>query len=133
MSESNGDLVRRHFDAASRRDYEAAIAGWADDIELVLKNAIFTADFYKGKSAVVRFFGDWFRTFDGGPHFDVVDLRENGDRVALAAHATARGSQSGVEVSTDYFYVYTLRDGLITRIEFFEEWPQALTAAGVDG
>src|SRR3954453_16132181 len=84
MSEGNADLLRRYFEAANRRDFPVVMAMYADDVELVLPDAWINGGTYAGKEAVGRFFGDWYRTFDGGPRFELQRLREAGDAVVVA-------------------------------------------------
>jgi ketosteroid isomerase-like protein len=131
MSQANVDLLRRFFDAANRRQFREVMAMYADDVELVVSDAWVNGGTYEGRDAVGRFFGDWYRTFDGGPHFDLRDVRDAGDAVAVAAQATARGGFSGIELTTEYFYVYSVRDGQISHVQFYETWRQALEAAGL--
>jgi ketosteroid isomerase-like protein len=131
MSEGNADLLRRYFEAANRRDFPVVMAMYADDVELVVPDAWINGGTYAGKEAVGRFFGDWYRTFDGGPQFELQRLREAGDAVAVVAHASARGGRSGVELSTDYFYMFRVRGGKVAHVQFYDDWPQALEAAGL--
>ena len=56
-----------------------------------------------------------------------------GDRVAVRLRFYGRGKGSGAELETEmYHQVTTFRDGIMVRIEYFTDWPSALTAAGVD-
>ncbi|MFL5896151.1 MAG: nuclear transport factor 2 family protein [Thermoleophilaceae bacterium] len=131
MSQTTVELVRRWFEAANRREFQTVMSMYADDVELVVSEAWLNGGTYSGKEAVGRFFGDWFRTFDGGPHFELLEMRDAGDAVAVSAQATARGGQSGVELSTDYFYVIGVRDGQVVHVEFYDDWAAALAAAGL--
>jgi ketosteroid isomerase-like protein len=133
MSQANVDLVRRYFEAANRREFADVMESYADDVELVVPHAWINGGTYEGKEAVGRFFGDWYRTFGGGPHFELVNLRDAGDAVAVAAHATARGGRSGVELSENYFYVLRVRGNRIAHVQFYDDWERALAAAGVAG
>jgi ketosteroid isomerase-like protein len=126
---SNADLLQRFFDAANRRDFGTVMAMYADDVCLVVPQEWINGGVYEGRDAVGRFFGDWYRTFDGGPHFELRELREAGDAVAVSAYATARGGISGVELNVTYFYVYRVRDGQIAHVQFYEDWDAAVAAA----
>jgi len=127
---TNAELLRKYFDAANRRDFRTVMETYAEDVELVAPEEWLNGGTYAGKEAVGRFFGDWYRTFDGGPHFELRELREVGDAVAVHAHSVARGGASGIELTLDYYYVYRLRDGLIRHVQFFERWEDALEEAG---
>jgi ketosteroid isomerase-like protein len=126
---SNAELLQRFFSAANRRDFDMVMAMYADDVDLVVPEAWINGGIYKGKEAVGRFFGDWYRTFDGGPHFELRRTHERGEAVAVSAYATARGGRSGVELNESYFYVYRVRDGQIAHVQFYDGWEQAVAAA----
>jgi ketosteroid isomerase-like protein len=124
------EVVREQFEATNRRDFARPMADWADDVEVVGFEGT-NAGTYSGREAVGDFFGDWFRAFGGGVHFDVQKIRDAGDAVAVAAHHRARGRHSGIEVTSDFFYEYRLRDGKIVRIQFHPSWVEALEAVGL--
>src|SRR4051794_27169105 len=130
MPEGNSDLLRRYFEAANRRDFDDVMALYDEEVELVAPEKWLVGGVFRGKHAVGQWFGDWYRTFNGGPHFDVRETRELGERVALAAHAVSRGGRSGVELDADYFYVFRIHDGKIVHVRFQESWQEALDALG---
>jgi ketosteroid isomerase-like protein len=130
MSRENVEVVREQFEATNRRDFARPMASWADDIELVAIAGTL-AGTYSGREAVGEFFGDWFRTFGGGVHFDVQEIRDVGDAVVVAVHHRARGRHSGVELTDDLFYEYRLSEGKIVRVEFHPTWSDALEAVGL--
>jgi ketosteroid isomerase-like protein len=131
MSQENADLVRHYFEAANERRFPEVMAMYADEVQLVISDTWLNGGTYAGKRAVGGFFGDWFRTFDGGPHFVLEELRDVGDAVAVAARVTARGGRSGIELSTHYFYVLRVRDGQIAHMQIHDNWQQALDDAGL--
>jgi ketosteroid isomerase-like protein len=53
---------------------------------------------------------------------------DEGDRVLVVARARARGRESGVEVDTMVFHLWTLEDERVIRIEVHLEREQALAA-----
>jgi ketosteroid isomerase-like protein len=129
MSQENVEIVREQFEATNRRDFARPMADWADDVEVVAVEGT-NAGTYSGREAAGELFGDWFRAFGGGVHFDVWEIRDAGDAVAVAAHHRARGGHSGIEVTGDFFYEYRLRDSKIVRIVFHPSWREALEAVG---
>jgi ketosteroid isomerase-like protein len=133
MSSQNAEIIRRHFADANRRDFDAAAASFAEDVELVVPGPDVLAGTYSGREAVRRFFGDWYRTFGDSPLFELRELRHGGNAVAVSAHATGRGRLSGAEVSVDCFYVYRVRNSEIVNIQFYRSWPDALEAAELHG
>ena len=120
-------VVRGQFEAVNRRDWAEAMAAYADDVVLVVPEGINSGTF-EGRDRVGEWFGDWMRTFRGGIHFDIRDIREAGEDVALWAHHTARGERSGLELEGDFFYHYRVRDGKVVFVEFCRTWAAALGA-----
>ena len=120
-----GVVVRGQFEAVNRRDWTAAMAAYTDDVVLRVPNGLLSGE-YRGRDRVGEWFGDWMRTFRGRIYFDIRDLREAGNDVALWAHHTARGEQSGLELEADFFYQFHVRDGKIAFVAFCETWAEAL-------
>jgi ketosteroid isomerase-like protein len=131
MSEENIAIVREQFDATNRRDFARPMVDWADDIEVVPLPGRLDAELVSGREAAGEFFGDWFRAFGGGVHFEVVKIQAAGDAVIVEASHRAKGRYSGIEVEDRFFYEYRLREGKIELIKFHESWPKALEAAGL--
>jgi ketosteroid isomerase-like protein len=52
-----------------------------------------------------------------------------GDSVVVTVRLRGRGRGSGVEIDALFYDVYTLRDGMIVRMDQFTERSQALEAA----
>jgi ketosteroid isomerase-like protein len=130
VSAKAAEVVREQFEAVNRRDFERAMELYSDDVELIAPVGAQNPGNYKGREAVGEWFGDWFRTFtDVG--FEIVDLKESGNRIALQAHHTVTGRRSGVEVERDYFYSYEVRDGKVTRVEFHASMSDAMKAVGL--
>ena len=122
------DIVVAQFEATNQRDWATAMALYDDDVELVVPSQLLNGGTYSGREVVGRWFGDWFRTFGGGTHFDIREVREAGQQVALWAHHTARGAQSGLELEADYFYEYRVHDGKVVYVRFCQTWAEALAA-----
>jgi ketosteroid isomerase-like protein len=129
MSQQNVEIVREQFAATNRKDFARPMADWADDVELTVVEGM-NAGTYAGRDAVGEFFGDWFRAFGAGIHFDVQELVDARDCVAVRVHHRARGRHSGAEVKGDFFYEYRLRGDKIVRIRFHRSWQDALEALG---
>lgn len=124
--------MREQFARANQRDYAGADEFWSDDVELVVPGPFLNAGVFHGRREVGRWFLDWFRTFSDAPDFDVREAEEGrAGLVAVVAHQRARGSASGVEIEADYFYVYSVRDGKISRLEFCPSREAARAAAGL--
>ncbi len=118
MSSENVEVVRDQFEAVNEQDWERAMSHYAEDVELVVSSeALFESGTFTGREAVGEWFGNWFRTFEPGYRFDAFEFHDLGDRVLLVASHHGRGRSSGIEVSGETGYIYTLRDGKIVRGE----------------
>jgi len=134
MSERDVDVVRSQFAATNGGDFDLAMTFYAEDVELIVApEAFLVSGRFAGKRAVGRWFADWFATFEPGYRFEIETTRDLGDAVLLIATHSGRGRASGVEVTGRTGYLYTVRDGLIKRVELFARGEDALAAAGIEG
>ena len=133
MSEENVEIVRDHYAATNERDFPRAMSYYAEDVELFVHPDAFThRGTFSGREAVGGWFGDWFKTFEPGYHFDLEEMRDLGDVVFLNASHHGRGRTSGVEVGGQTGYLYTVRAGKIVRVEIYPSPAAALEAAGLE-
>jgi ketosteroid isomerase-like protein len=130
MSQEKVQVVLDQFAATNERDFPRAMSFYAEDVELhVDPDAFLEQGIFEGREAVGHWFANWFTTFERGYHFDIEEARDLGDVVFLRATHHGRGRNSGVEVSGQTGYLYTVRDGKIVRVELFGSGAAALNAA----
>ena len=53
------------------------------------------------------------------------------DDVVVLGRYTASGGVSGIELEGDHGYIWTIKDGLAVRFQWFQSHAEALEAAGV--
>ena len=124
------DVVLEQFVAVNERDFERAMSMYAEDVELVVDpSAFLQGGTFRGREAVGEWFGDWFRTFEHGYHFDIEEARDLGDAVLLVASHHGRGRTSGVEVHGQTAYLYRVRDGKIVRAGLYPSRDEAIKAS----
>lgn len=120
MSETNVAIVLKHFEDTNTRDFAAVMDAYADDVTLALHGEVGPlSSAATGKAAVGEWFGDWFRQFDRDYRFDIEESRGVGDRVFVLATHRGRGRGSGVPVEERWAYVYTVREGTVSRVELW--------------
>jgi ketosteroid isomerase-like protein len=131
MPTANVATTLAFIDAYNRRDFDAAVASFDEDIDWILP-ALQRADSCRGPAAIRRFWEGLDDTFDE-LRLDPQEAVEAGERVAVRLRYYGRGKGSGLEMETEmYHQVATFRDGRIVRMEYFTSWPAALEAAGAE-
>jgi ketosteroid isomerase-like protein len=126
MTQENVVLVRRLL--------ERFIAGevlWdaLDEAVEIHDHDILDAGEYRGHAGVRRWVEDWGA---GLPvvSFDLQELIDAGDMVVAVILLKARGRDSSVDVERQDAIVYQLRNGRVTRFDYYNFRQQALEAAG---
>jgi ketosteroid isomerase-like protein len=113
------EIVVKQFEATNERDFAAAMDGYAEDVTLVVHGWMSGDETAIGKADVGEWFGDWFRQFGADYQFEIEESRGSGDHVFLVAAHHGQGRASGVPVAGSSAYLYTVRDGKITRVEMW--------------
>ena len=126
VSDENVDLVRRIYDAWDRE--QSARDFISEDVEYVNPSYAVEGGTRRGRGSfrVVR------ETYED---FTIAIERfvdAGGDDVVVLAHYTASGRGSGIPLSGEHGYVWTVRDGQAVRFRWFNSHREALDAAGVD-
>jgi ketosteroid isomerase-like protein len=131
MSRENVEIVKRAMAAYEEGDLDAQLAILDPDVELVEWPEGPDQRTYRGHAGAVRAAESWGEAWEWLRN-DVDELVEAGDKVLVRGRTFGKGKGSAVEVAIDAFNVYTLRDGKVTRIEFFTMKEPALRAAGLE-
>jgi ketosteroid isomerase-like protein len=110
------DLVRRAYQAFNARDLDAALALMAPDVDW--PNA-WEGGRVVGHDAVHDYWTRQWAEID--PHVDPVGVRVLPDgRIAVDVHQIVRSRAGELLADSRVEHVYTVRDGLIVRMEVFE-------------
>jgi ketosteroid isomerase-like protein len=130
MSQENVDIVRRGvalFGETGEPDWDTMHA----QVE-IYDHDILDAGEYRGYEGFQRWAENWSSAFS---EFSIVpeEFIDVGDRVVFVFQMKAKGGGSGVEVTRQDAIVYELRDGLIVRVDYYNDRRQALKAVGLDG
>ena len=131
MSQENVELVRGAFEAFNRGDLDAASE--IADPHIVLRPpeswSTVEGGVAYGLDAVYRFFASYRDAF--GPHVEIEEQLDAGDRVVTRYRSHVRGDHSGVEGDLRFTMVHTFGGGLVIMIEVFTDHGDALRAAGL--
>jgi uncharacterized protein (TIGR02246 family) len=111
------ELLGRAFEAANRRDLDAAASSFAEDATF---DGRALGDHFQGRAAIRSFLEDWFRTYEE-LEFALEEVRDLGKGVVFAV-VTQNGRPVG---SAGYVrqregWVYVLERGLIARVTTYE-------------
>jgi ketosteroid isomerase-like protein len=145
MSEENVELMRRVFDAASRRadptgravdalDHDSMAVVYksmAPEVEVHEDPRFPEAGIYQGVEAVRGYFERFAESFDEFSFEAEEFIGLADDRVLVLFRLTTRGKGSGARVEARPGWIYTIRDDLTVRIDAFLNRDEALEAAGL--
>jgi ketosteroid isomerase-like protein len=124
-------LVHELMEAFERSDTEAQLALLDPDVEMVEWPEGPDQRTYRGHEGAVQAWQLWFEAWEWLRN-EVEEIVEAGDKLLVCGRTHGKGKGSAVEVAMDAFNVYTIREGKVTRIEFFTTKEPALRAAGLD-
>jgi ketosteroid isomerase-like protein len=128
MGQENVELVVRAY-VAFAGGAEAVIEFCDEDVEFVNPHDAIEPGTRKGHDGVRAWFASftesWYDT--SGRMIRIVDL---GDTVVTEVETLMKG-KGGIELTTRFGHIWTLRDGRVVRWEWFREPDQAFRAAGL--
>lgn len=86
---------------------------------------------YQGRDGMQRFLDDWSGAFDDWT-IELEALHDAGEKVVCVCHQTGRAKVTGVPVDMRFAMVFTVDDGLETRMEMYADPAEAFAATGLD-
>jgi ketosteroid isomerase-like protein len=129
MSQENVEIVQSTFDAWERGDTDSILAVCDENI-LVSQPPEFPGvpPRQYGHAGVLEAFALWPEYWDD---FRVEILRkfDFGNHVVVTTEQSGRSRDSGIEVATQFTFLFTLRDRKIAEWRIFMREPEALEAA----
>jgi len=130
MSQENVENVRRGIDAWNRGDLDEWLAGFAPEAELHTTGRFADRGVYRGRAGLKRYWAE-IREDVEELSTSISEIRAVGDKVLVTTTGRGRGKRSKVPVEQPIWFVMTLRDGLVVRIETYVDPEPALEAAGL--
>jgi uncharacterized protein len=132
MSRENVELVRRVYDAASRRDTATVLDLYDPEVEWDVSRSpmarLVGEGRYQGHEGLRRFFRAYHEAWER-IEYDYDELIDAGDRVISVDHERGCGRASGAEVEFTQYAVWTIRDGKIVEAAWFATRAEALENA----
>ncbi len=129
MSQENVELVRQAEEALLRRDRDAWFAIHDEEFEIVPIRD-WPEGAVRGHEAAWDFHMRILDSFEWVPK-GVERVAAGADKVLVHLRYDARGVGSGAEVELDQWYVATVREGKILRLQWFTDGVEAREAAGL--
>jgi uncharacterized protein (TIGR02246 family) len=127
---SNADVIHELTRLWNEGDTEAVLALYAEDAVQVTGPHWPEQATYAGHDAIRAAMEDW-QTMWETTRVVVDSLEERGDDKVVAIGAWhIRGRASGIEGEMPLFILFTVRDGKVARLEWFENRDSAVAAAG---
>ena len=129
MSEQNVEVVRGIYEAANRRDFDAAVKALAPDIEIHL------AGLFPDMERVHRGPGVLLKLAEPAEAWEEISIDPDriidlGARVLVLAHFQAKGRE-GIEVARPIAHLWMMRNGLAVRMDAYSDQQEALEAVGL--
>jgi ketosteroid isomerase-like protein len=110
------DVVRAAYAAYNRGELDEGRRYLAPDVEWVVPSTALHSDVLRGPDAILRELRSEFEAFSWIRR-DVIELRQRGERVLGVVSASMRGRRSGIELKQRAEHVFTVRNGVIVRVE----------------
>ncbi len=127
----NVEIMRRAYAALAEQGVEAVFAFADPEFEATTPPSLATEpDTYRGHEGVRRWFGSFGDAMEG-VYFEGQEFTSVGDKVLVETTLHARGRTTGIEAEQRAFLLWTLREGMVTRVETFAERREAVEAAGL--
>ncbi len=125
------DRVGELVDAFNRGEDLVALGAIADDFEYVNPPDAIESGTRRGQDGWTTAIGVVFEPYDD-VQVEVDDLLDAGPgRVLILGRLVVRGRGSGMRMDRELSYLWTFRDGVATRMEWFWGHEAGLRAAGL--
>ncbi len=134
MAESELALVRRAWDRWLAGDLDGIFELYSDDIYWDMTHfRDWPEPVYRGKDGVRRFLDEWLEVLeDYEAGVDEMMAAPDG-RIVILAWQRGRGHTSGLKVEWQWAQINSIEDGLIVRIDNYDDRAAALREAGLPG
>ena len=132
MSQENVEVVRRgweHFLTTGEPLEEILAPGFVWDMS-TFREFSMLGTHYEGAEGMRRFMEEWTEPFEDW-QIEVEAVLDAGEKVVTVCTQNARSKTTGMPVDMRFGMVFTLRDGLQTRMEMYADPNEALAAAGL--
>jgi ketosteroid isomerase-like protein len=131
MSQENLEILRRGFEAFVRGDWDTALADVHEDFVATRVAPMPDVTPYRGPQGLLQIFVDWTADFDEFEMTPQEFIDANDEQVVIRQRQRAVGARSGVPIEAEFWFVNTMRDRKLVRLEIYASESQALKAVGL--
>lgn len=125
---TTAELARAGFEAFNRGDLEGVLELLSPDVEIHSVAEMGEEGTYHGHDGYREWTAIWLDAWDEF-RIEITEVEEVDERnVLIHSVQRARGKDSGVEVEQSGVYLFTIRDGLATRLHLYADRDSALAA-----
>jgi ketosteroid isomerase-like protein len=124
------ELVRASMAAYTAGDFDAMKEMASPDLELHEWPEGPDSRVYHGRDAISEAREEWSKAWES-LDVELTEIVEADDRVFVAMSNTGKGRGSSIEIEMRTFAVFTIRDGKITKLQYFANREGAVAAAGL--
>jgi ketosteroid isomerase-like protein len=129
--QENLELVREISRRLNAGDVDGLLALCHDDVVMTPAGHWLETVQLKGKDAFRKNTEEWLGAWES-IEIETGEVEAFGDRVVGAGHWRSTGRVSGVEGLLPVYMVFTVRDGRIAHLEWFEDHDTAVASARGD-
>jgi ketosteroid isomerase-like protein len=130
MSQENVEIVRRLLTAIEERRPDDVLPHLHSELEIVPSSEFPESEILRGPAGFMRFMTRWPEIFECY-EFTHEQFWDAGDQVVVVLHERARVPRSGSALDDRFAHIWTLRDGVVSRIQVFKDLAEALEGAGL--
>ena len=130
MSQENVQILRQALPESGPGSPEAMLAILDENVEWDYVGAFPEVVTYHGPEAVGEFLRQWAGAFDGFG-FEAEEAIDAGDSVVVRLHQWGRGKDTGAQVESRTWQVFTFRGGKVVHCRGYANKAEALEAAGL--
>jgi ketosteroid isomerase-like protein len=129
MSQENVEIVRAFLDAWNRGDWDATLKDTAPSFEFDFSRSVGPARGVYSLDQTRGYIDEFVEAWES-LRLEVDEFIEAGEHVVMPNTLHAQG-RDGIEVQARAAWVWTIRDGSVERVCFYQERQQALEAVGL--
>jgi ketosteroid isomerase-like protein len=130
MSSENIEILRRADEAFQRGDLTAALTDMDEEITASRVAPLPDIKTYEGHEGIRQMLLDWVEGFDDFAMSGEEFIDVNDRQVLVRIRQRAQGTQSGVPIEADFWFLYTFKNRKAIRLDVYRSKHQALEAAG---